>query len=65
MLYWGGMMFAFFAVIGLVISHFTMREPLRYEYSKLAITALIMFPAGAVFGWFLWRHAERNRRTVD
>jgi hypothetical protein len=63
-LYWGGMMFVFFAVVDPMIPHFTMGKPLDFdEYIKGAIAALIAFPAGGVFGWLLWRHAERNRRA--
>jgi len=61
--YWGGLMFVFLAVVGPLIPHFTMGKPLNFdEYFKWAVFALVAFPAGAVFGWFLWRHAERNRR---
>ena len=64
MLYWGGMMFLFFAVIDPLIPHFTMEKSLNFdEYIKGAIVALLAFPAGAVFGWLGWRQAERNRRA--
>ena len=63
-LYWGGMMFLFFAIVGPLIPHFTMGKPLSPdEYIKGAIVALVAFPAGAVFGWRLWRPAEQNRRA--
>lgn len=58
-LYWGSRMFVFFAVVGPLIPHFTMRKPLNFAaYAKAVIAALIWFPAGAVFGWFLWRRGK-------
>ena len=62
-LYWGGLMFLFFVIVSPLIPHFTMGEPLTmHEYtSGLFISAIICFPAGAIFGWLMWRNAKPAR----
>jgi len=55
-LYWGGLMFLFFAIVGPIIPHFTMGKPLTMPkyISSMFISAIICFPAGAIFGLLMW-----------
>lgn len=58
-LYFGGIMFLFFTFAMPLIPHFTMGKP--YSINDGFTTALVAFPLGAVFGWFLWRNNAATR----
>jgi hypothetical protein len=64
-LYWGGWMFLVFVVPGPLIPHFTMGKPLTvHDYTGGVFTsAIFSFPAGAIFGWLMWRNAKRIRHS--
>ena len=62
---WGGFMFTVFGVLGPLIPHFTMGKPVTVGLyiSDAIISAIIIFPAGAVYGWALWSWAKRKRKS--
>src|SRR5215813_14021221 len=65
-LYWGGLMFLFFTIVGPLIPHFTMGKPLTLElYIGNAITSLVTcFFGGMLFGWVMWWSLEWKRKRM-
>ena len=65
-LYWGGLMFLFFAVVMPLIRHFTIGKPLTIKnYAVTAVaSAVAFFPSGLLFGWAMWLIAQGKRNRV-